>query len=101
MIALRISAKDPKQAAAHARALGQSCRRLLAADGPYHAQVQVMGPIEAPLSRIANHHRWQILVKSPHTAVLHRFAHELIMDRAPPVGRQVKVAVDVDPFFLM
>ena len=102
MIAVRISGKDSKQAAAHARALGENCRKLLAADGPYCGRIQVMGPIEAPLSRIAKHHRWQILVKSPHTAMLHRFAYELILDhRAAPAGRQVKVTVDVDPFFLM
>jgi primosomal protein N' (replication factor Y) len=102
MIAVRISGKDSKQAAAHARALGENCRKLLAADGPYHAQVQVMGPLEAPLSRIANHHRWQILIKSPDTTLLHRFAYDLTLDRrATPTGRQVKVSVDVDPFFLM
>lgn len=102
MIAVRISGKASKQAAAHARALGETCRKLLAADGPYHPQVQVMGPLEAPLPRIANHHRWQILVKSPDTTLLHRFAYELILDhRAAPVGRQVRVSVDVDPFFLM
>ncbi|MBR9987707.1 MAG: primosomal protein N' [Desulfosarcina sp.] len=102
MIAVRISGKDSKQAAAHARALGENCRKLLTADGPYCGRIQVMGPIEAPLSRIAKHHRWQILVKSQHTAMLHRFAYELILDhRAAPAGRQVKVTVDVDPFFLM
>ncbi|MDX2453812.1 primosomal protein N' [Desulfosarcina sp.] len=102
MIAVRISSKDSKQAAAHARALGENCRKLLAADGPYYGRIQVMGPLEAPLSRIAKHHRWQILIKSPHTAMLHRFAYELILDhRAAPAGRQIKVTVDVDPFFLM
>ena len=102
MIAVRISGKDPQQAAAHARALGEHCREILAVDGPFHGRIQVMGPIEAPLSRIANHHRWQILVKSPDTAKLHGFAHELILGRqATSAGRQIKVTVDVDPFFLM
>ena len=102
MIAVRISSKNPQQAAAHAKALGENCRKLLTADGPFHPQVQVMGPIEAPLSRIAKHHRWQIIVKSPDTTMLHRFAYELILDRrATPAARQIKVSVDVDPFFLM
>jgi primosomal protein N' (replication factor Y) len=102
MIAVRISGKDPQQTAAHAMALGENCREMLAVDGPFHGLIQVMGPIEAPLSRIAKRHRWQILVKSPDTAKLHRFAHELIIDHhAPSAGRQIKVTVDVDPFFLM
>ena len=102
MIAVRISGKNPQQTAAHAGALGESCREMLAAGGSFHEPIQVMGPIEAPLSRIANHHRWQILLKSPDTAKLHRFANELILGHhAASTGRHVKVTVDVDPFFLM
>ena len=102
MIAVRISGKDPQQTAARARALGENCREMLAAEGPFHGQIIVMGPIEAPLSRIANRHRWQILVKSPATAKLHRFIQELILGHhTTPAGRQVKVTVDVDPFSLM
>ncbi|MBC2710196.1 MAG: primosomal protein N' [Desulfosarcina sp.] len=102
MIVLRISGKDSQHTAGHARTLGENCREMLAADGPFHGQVQVMGPIEAPLPRIANRYRWQILVKSPDTTMLHRFVHELIFgQRAMPTGRNIKVTVDVDPFFLM
>jgi primosomal protein N' (replication factor Y) len=75
---------------------------MLTRDGPFHGQVQVMGPIEAPLARIANHHRWQILVNSPDTAMLHRFVHELVLGRrAKTAGRQVNVSIDVDPLLLM
>jgi primosomal protein N' (replication factor Y) len=102
MVAVRISGKDQQKTAAHAGALGEYCRDLLAAKGPFQGQIQVMGPIEAPLARIANRHRWQILIKSADTAGLHRFAHELIcFHRRSPAVRDIKVAVDVDPFFLM
>ncbi|WP_319407535.1 primosomal protein N' [uncultured Desulfosarcina sp.] len=102
MIAVRISGKDTQQTAAHARALGENCREMLAAGTSFHEPIQVMGPIEAPLSRIANHHRWQILLKSPDTAKLHRFANELILGHhSASAGSGVKVTVDVDPFFLM
>lgn len=102
MIAVRISGRELQQTAAHARALGERCRQLLADDGPFRGTVQVMGPIEAPLARIANYHRWQILIKSPSIAGLHRFVHELTAGPdAPPAGRRIRVVVDVDPFFLM
>jgi primosomal protein N' (replication factor Y) len=68
----------------------------------FYGSVTVMGPIEAPLPRIARQHRWQILTLSSNAAGLHRFIHELILgDRGLPATRQVKVTVDVDPFFLM
>jgi primosomal protein N' (replication factor Y) len=61
-----------------------------------------MGPIEAPLARIANRHRWQILIKSADTAGLHHFAHELIrLPSRSPAVRDIKVTVDVDPFLFM
>lgn len=102
MVAVRISGKDLQRTAGHAGTLGEHCRDILAAKGPFQGQIQVMGPIEAPLSRIANRHRWQILIKSADTAGLHGFAHELIgFHRRSPAVRDIKVTVDVDPFFLM
>jgi primosomal protein N' (replication factor Y) len=102
MIAIRLAGKDPRQTADYASAMGESCRRILAAGSSLHAKVKVMGPIEAPLARIANQHRWQLLASSPDTAALHRFVHELVLgDRAIPVDRQVRVSVDVDPFYMM
>jgi primosomal protein N' (replication factor Y) (superfamily II helicase) len=102
MIALRISGKDPRLTAEHARALGERSRRLLADNGPFHGHIAVLGPIEAPLARIANRHRWQILIKGSNTANLHRFVHELLgAHGSPAAGRHVKVVIDVDPYFLM
>ncbi len=102
MIAIRISGKTLPRTARYAEALGARCREMLAARGPFQATVQVMGPIEAPLSRIANRHRWQILVKSPETVMLHRFVNALVFaHRATPTPAEVRVNVDVDPFLLM
>jgi primosomal protein N' (replication factor Y) len=102
MIALRISGKDPQKTADQAKQLGDRCRELLAADGPFNGQVDVMGPIEAPIARIAGHFRWQIIVKSGDTIKLHRFVRQLTNGHGSPSGRrQVRIIVDVDPFFLM
>jgi primosomal protein N' (replication factor Y) (superfamily II helicase) len=102
LIAVRISGRKPQQTAALAREIGAHCRRLLAAASPFGGRIHVLGPIEAPLPRIANYHRWQLLIKGPGTAELHRFVQELFGEHGiPPSGRHIKVAVDVDPYFLM
>jgi primosomal protein N' (replication factor Y) (superfamily II helicase) len=102
MVAIRLSSKDPQQVAARALSLGDACREKLAAGGPYHGRIQMMGPIEAPLSRIAGHHRWQLLFKSPTANLLHRFIRERMLDGAAQTAhRQVRSVIDVDPFFLM
>jgi primosomal protein N' (replication factor Y) len=75
---------------------------MLAAEDPGIMRVKMLGPIEAPLSRIANRHRWQLLISSSDIAGLHRLVHKLIFGPdAAPVGRGITVSVDVDPFFLM
>jgi primosomal protein N' (replication factor Y) len=102
MIALRISGKDPQQTAGQAERLGDRCRDLLMAGGPFSGRVDVMGPIEAPIARIAGYYRWQLIVKSADTSRLHRFVRELINGPGRPTGgRNVRVIVDVDPFFMM
>jgi primosomal protein N' (replication factor Y) len=100
MVAVRISGKDPRKTAEMARRIGSDGRQMLTGAGA--GQVKLLGPIEAPLARIANRHRWQLLISSPDTAGLHRLVHELIFGPdAAPVGRGITVSVDVDPFFLM
>ena len=102
MIALRISGRDPRQTAVQAERLGDRCRELLSAGGPFNGRIDVMGPIEAPIARIAGHFRWQIIAKSADAAKLHRFVQEVTGGRRSPSGRgNVRVVVDVDPFLLM
>jgi primosomal protein N' len=54
------------------------------------------------MTRIAGRYRWQILVKSGSTAALHRLVRGLQSECAQLFsGRDVRVAVDVDPVFMM
>lgn len=102
MVAVRISGKDPQKTAEMAKRIGRNGRQLLGAAGPGSNRLKLMGPIEAPLARIANRHRWQLLVSSPDIAGLHRLVHELILGaNAVATARDIQVSIDVDPFFLM
>ena len=101
MVQLRISGRDKKQTGNHARRLGDQCRQLLRA-GPAYAGLEIMGPIEAPLVRIADQYRWQLLVKGGKVQRLHAFVRELLFGpQAPAKSPDVSIAVDVDPLFLM
>ena len=83
--------------AAQADALGAQCRSLQAADPDWAASLQLLGPIEAPLTRIAGHYRWQILVKSLHAAALHRFMDRLLAVYPQGASRsRVKLVIDVE-----
>ncbi|MBR9981431.1 MAG: primosomal protein N' [Desulfatitalea sp.] len=101
MIQLRISGRDKDRVAEHARQLGEAGSVLLR-DRQSYGDLGILGPIEAPLARIADHFRWQMLVKGPRAGTLHRFVRDLLFgaDTVAPKG-DVSVAVDVDPVFLM
>jgi len=83
---LRARRPDHPRAGRGARA---QCRALQAGDPAFAESIQILGPIEAALARIAGHFRWQILIKSLQAAVLHRFADRLLAGHssASPAAR--------------
>jgi primosomal protein N' (replication factor Y) len=101
LIQLRISGADADRTAAQAQRIGHCCRQICRHQ-PQSAQLEILGPIEAPLARIANQYRWQLLLKGARYKPLQRVVHTLLFDkRAPAKKRGVSLAVDVDPVFLM
>ena len=59
------------------------------------AAVEILGPAEAPIARLRNLHRQQLLLKAPDASALGAFCRELVRDMswAPPA---VKIGLDVD-----
>jgi len=102
MIQLKISGKDPAETKNHANLVGDHCRRLKATHAAHYRSIEVMGPIEASLTRIAGRYRWQILLKGSNTGALHQFINQLRAEQHSCfLHRRVQVAIDVDPVFLM
>jgi primosomal protein N' (replication factor Y) len=101
LIQLKISGRDFEKTRVHARFVGQCCHELQQ-EAPFGKTLEVLGPIEASLPRIAQRFRWQLLLKSHTSNRLHGFVRRLMGDY-PAVfrNRQVKVAIDVDPMSMM
>ncbi len=101
MIQIRMTGPEKGRVAAFAERMGATGRERMAAN-PAYAQLEALGPIEAPLHRIANQYRWQMLIKGTGVGPLHRFVHDLLTHEKLQGGRGgVTVGVDVDPLFLM
>ena len=102
VIQLKISGQDPRETKKHANMLGDLCQSLKTSESARYQSVDIMGPIEASLTRIARRYRWQILLKGSNTRMLHQFINQLMSDHPAVFSRhQVQVAIDVDPFFMM
>jgi primosomal protein N' (replication factor Y) len=102
MIQLKISGKDPQVTETHARLLGDRCRVLKTSHAADYGSVEIMGPIEASLTRIAGRYRWQVLLKGLNIRELHQFVNQLLSQNPSVFTRQpILVAIDVDPLFMM
>ena len=99
LIHLRLDGRDADRVRSAAEALGRAFRELQGEDA--FRTLEVLGPIEAPISRIAGRFRWQLLLKGAKVPALRRGVRRLREERselfAPP---GVRVTVDVDPFFM-
>ncbi len=98
MIQLKISGKDKARTRELALALGDACKALLKREKGFSDAVQILGPAEASLFKIAKRYRWQILLKGANSGVLHQFVRQAMAEN-PAIfkHRNVKVAADVDP----
>ncbi len=102
MIQIVISSKDKVSGVKQINELENMCRAILKSDRAFKSNVSVMGPVEAPFSKIASHYRWQILFKSSNAKLLHAFTRQLLFTNPAILSRQrVKIAIDVDPVFMM
>jgi primosomal protein N' (replication factor Y) len=64
--------------------------------------VTLRGPAPAPLERLRNRYRWQILLASTSVRALHRVVRHLVtLWRATPAARAVRLIVDVDPVSML
>ena len=102
MIQLKISGKDPQETENHARLLGDLCRGLKTHRPNDYQRVEIMGPIEASLTRVAGRYRWQVLLKGLTTTALHQFINQLMSENPTIFVRHpVQVTIDVDPYSMM
>ena len=61
-------------------------------------RIEVLGPVEAPMSRIKDYYRWHLLLRGKGSKRLRTLAMEVHRaGRADAKSRQVIVTIDVDP----
>jgi primosomal protein N' (replication factor Y) len=65
-------------------------------------EIQVLGPVEAPMSRLKGKHRWQLLVKSRSVSLLRHLLVEVEQSSIKALrSRDVHLVLDVDPYNML
>ncbi|MBS3733181.1 MAG: primosomal protein N' [Desulfobacterales bacterium] len=102
MTQLKISGRDKTKTRQQAEDLGRLCQQLQKSENGNFRSVQILGPIESPVTRIAGRYRWQILLKSQSADAVKGLLRRLVADNPSLfAAREVHTAIDVDPFFMM
>ncbi|MEP9387488.1 primosomal protein N' [Mesorhizobium sp. KR9-304] len=83
-----VSAATRAEAESHARALRRAA--------PASADIQVLGPAEAPLALIAGRHRFRLLVHGERRSDMQGYIRAMLA-AGPKISGSVRVAVDIDP----
>ena len=61
---------------------------------------QIIGPFEAPIKKLRNRFRWQLLLKADNIRPLLNLLH-LVFENPPTTKRNELIQIDVDPHNLM
>ena len=95
MINVKISGSNEGQVKITAAQVAKLCRTAKASG------VEILGPAPAPVDRIRDRYRWQVLLKGTESVNLHRVCSEIIGKRPAMAKGDVRIAVDVDPESMM
>jgi primosomal protein N' (replication factor Y) len=102
LIQILVAGKDKGQTARYAHSLGDVCRALQSENKTYQKEIQLLGPVAAPVARIKKAYRWQLLLKGLRVETLHALTKALRIRAEREIPKAaVKVVVDVDPMDML
>ena len=99
LIQLKISGTDKDKVKKYSLMTGEICKALLKKNK--QTQIQMLGPIEAGIPKIALRYRWQILFKSSMASIINKFVKELINNNKIFNQKHIRISIDVDPYLMM
>ena len=99
---IRLQGNVKRKTAEITSKVGRGMVRILEGWPKKGKDIQLLGPVEAPLSKLKGKYRWQILVKSKGAALLHYYLGE-VRQMASGILKSEGVAmiIDVDPYHML
>ena len=99
LVSFRIQGTKLGQVEETARLLARRAQALKT-QFPQYGSIEVLGPAEAPLSKLRGQFRYHLLIKTTQPAAANPFSRQLLGDQDwVPSG--VKILIDIDPMSLL
>jgi primosomal protein N' (replication factor Y) len=99
LINLRLDGPKAAQVESQAKALAAALRQLHSRTEKFREQIEVLGPAPAPIEKLRNRFRWQLLLKGKQSSALLDFARQA--RQIAPKSRSVRLHIDVDPYSML
>ena len=101
MVSIRMEGTDLKNVEILSFTLADHINKYI--DSHKIEDVEILGPVEAPLSRIKNKYRWHLIIKSHSIIKLRTIIKEIVNNQFfdPKREKNVKVKIDVDPYNML
>jgi primosomal protein N' (replication factor Y) len=99
LISLRFDGPKMEEVEKQAKALTHRLRGLQASKPNYREEIEMLGPAPAPIEKLRNRYRWQLLLKCKQSSTLLEFANHA--RNLGPSTRSVRLHIDVDPYSML
>ncbi len=96
LVNIRLSGRSDGRVQQAARTIATFLRQCLAGD-----DVELLGPAPAPLAKLRDRYRWQMLLRSHHPALLHKLCCQLLKEQSSLCPATIRLGLDVDPENMM
>jgi primosomal protein N' (replication factor Y) (superfamily II helicase) len=99
LVNLRIDGPKLSEVEKKSQELALRLRELKTRKPEVFAQIEVLGPAAAPIEKLRNRYRWQLLLRGKQSSALLEFARQA--RQLLPPGRAVRLHIDVDPYSML
>jgi primosomal protein N' (replication factor Y) len=99
LISLRLQGSDLEKVQLTARRIAEASNSLKVQFSSYE-KIEILGPAQAPLSRVRGKYRYHLLLKGPDSKILNKLCRHLFSNEAL-ILPGVRVSADVDPLNLL
>jgi primosomal protein N' (replication factor Y) len=99
LVNLRIDGPRLAEVEKKARTLASRLRESQTRDAQLRDQVEVLGPAPAPIEKLRNRYRWQLLLRSKRSSALLELARQA--RQFLPASRSLRLHIDVDPYSML
>ena len=99
LVSLRLDGPKLEAVEKRAHTLATKLRELQHCQSRFREHIEVLGPAAAPIERVRNRYRWQLLLRSKQNTPLLQFARQA-RELLPP-SRGVRLHIDVDPYTML